>query len=464
MAMIMLFICRAAEVLGQCGGGTVVPPPDPSVPKFGGGIGVSGEWLACTSQYRSDGVLGPAIFMYRRDGNAWAFDSQLLSVEPGSPSQLDRLAISGGIVAAGDTNASSELGDRHGAVETFELSGNTWQSAARLVPENAVDNDYFGYAVAIDGQTLVASSLGARRHGMTGAGAAYVFEKIDGQWANRGELEPPVVQYFGQFGNAVAISGDTAVVSSSMFDGPAGLNQGAVYVFVRVDGLWSLQATLYDPVPAASENFGLKVALHGDVLVVGSREDRVDGLRRGSAWIFERTGSSWNLTATLEPVGGAVHSEFGYSVATDGHRVVVGELHPGRDMSTIQGFAHVYIKSGTGWWHEVRLMGAALPRGVEFGRVVNIEGDGAFVCTGGFNPATPSVFAFARGEMGWDVAPPLQQDLNDDLAVGLPDLAVIIDRWGTTVSPGDWPDVNGDGTIGLGDVASVVGAWGVQCE
>jgi hypothetical protein len=102
------------------------------------------------------------------------------------------------------------------------------------------------------------------------------------------------------FGRRVDIDGDTLVVSAYMFTRPSTLpGPGRVYVFqVRPDGLWYETAVIPNPLPATSADgslFGCALALEGERIVVGATH--VASLT-GKAWVFERSGPDWSSYTT----------------------------------------------------------------------------------------------------------------------------------------------------------------------
>lgn len=55
-------------------------------------------------------------------------------------------------------------------------------------------------------------------------------------------------------------------------------------------------------------------------------------------------------------------------------------------------------------------------------------------------------------------------DADGDAAVGLPDIAEIINAWGQPiVPPGVGPDLDSDGQVGLGDLGVIINNWGRVC-
>jgi hypothetical protein len=129
-----------------------------------------------------------------------------------------------------------------------------------------------------------------------------------------------------RFGRSVAISGDTVVVGAHG-DDDNGTNSGSAYVFVK-SGNWSDMtetAKLTASDGAASDLFGLSVAISGDTVVVGAYDDDF-GDKSGSAYVFVKS-SHWSdmtETAKLTSSDGAENDKFGRTVAISGDTVVVG--------------------------------------------------------------------------------------------------------------------------------------------
>ena len=101
---------------------------------------------------------------------------------------------------------------------------------------------------------------------------------------------------------------------------------------------------------AVSDRFGLSVAASGDTVVVGARDD--NGVQSGSAYVFVKPGGGWAgpLTedAKLTASDGAINDKFGFSVAVSGDTVVVGARDDNAPLSRT-GSAYVFVKPGGGW-------------------------------------------------------------------------------------------------------------------
>ena len=90
---------------------------------------------------------------------------------------------------------------------------------------------------------------------------------------------------YDEFGYAVAIDGDTAVVGMPGEDSP--LKSGAAFVFTRNSdtGTWSQVAKLKAKDPIAQDRLGLSVALEGDAIVVGSPRHANE---KGAVYVYTR--------------------------------------------------------------------------------------------------------------------------------------------------------------------------------
>ena len=91
------------------------------------------------------------------------------------------------------------------------------------------------------------------------------------------------------FGFSVALSGDTAVIGAFRdSDDVKGVDSGSAYVFTRSGTSWSQQAKLTATDGAANDTFGGNVALSGDTAVIGALgdDDDVNGVDSGSAYVF----------------------------------------------------------------------------------------------------------------------------------------------------------------------------------
>ncbi|MFM9958763.1 MAG: GC-type dockerin domain-anchored protein [Phycisphaerales bacterium] len=303
---------------------------------------------------------------------------------------------------------------------------------AYLKASNTEANDWFGSAVAVDGDTVVvgapdedseATGVNGDQGGSSaqGAGAAYVFVRAAGgsHWIQQAYLKASNTGANDFFGSSVAISGDTIVVGAGSEDsGALGVNgdqgsnsvrdSGAAYVFVRAPGgaTWSQQAYLKASNTGADDDFGLSVAISGDTIVVGAPyEDSnavgVNGNQSnnsapgsGAAYVFVRTpgGAAWSQQAYLKASNTGADDNFGLSVAISGDTILVGALredsnalgvngNQSNNSTTDSGAAYVFVRTpgGATWSQQAYLKASNTLQGDEFGVAVAISNETVIV-------------------------------------------------------------------------------------
>jgi hypothetical protein len=233
------------------------------------------------------------------------------------------------------------------------------------------------------------------------------------------QLDPGDLAYGDTFGQAVAISGNTAVVSSHQDD--AGV--GSAYVFIRTGGVWTLQQKLVADDGSAGDFFGTFVAIDGDSVIVGA-PDQNDSV--GAAYVFVRVGSVWSQQQKLVVADGGANHRFGTSVAISGDTAIVGA--PGDDEAADHaGAAYTFLRSGGLWSPEQKLVVGNAAAGDGVGSDVALDGDTAIVSAPHDDEAGPdsgAAYAFVREAKVWTV----QQKLTaaDSLAGELVGTAVAL--------------------------------------
>ncbi|RKH55880.1 DUF7507 domain-containing protein, partial [Corallococcus llansteffanensis] len=305
------------------------------------------------------------------------------------------VALSGDTAVVGAPFHDTAAGESVGSVYVFVRSGTTWSEQAKLTASDAGAGNAFGFSVSLSGDTAV---IGAPGHetatGVTGA--AYVFVRSGTTWSEQAELTPSDAVLNEQFGWSVVLSGDTAVVSAVSV--PAdNSSSGAAYVFVRGGTTWSEQAKLTASAPVAGEQFSWSVALSGDTALVGALyADTATGT--GAAYVFVRSGTTWSEQAKLTVSDAVAGRYFGESVALSGDTALVGA----RSNVSYAGAAYVFVRSGTTWSEQAKLTANDSGASDLFGFSVALSGDTALVgAPFGDNSIVGAAYVFVRSGTTW---------------------------------------------------------------
>lgn len=298
----------------------------------------------------------------------------------------------------------------------------TQQTELILQPSGeTAEHDSFGSAVAISGNTMVIGAFNADGN-ETGAGAAYVFDKIGGMWVQTAKLFaadghaelqpsppfPPDEFRSDSFGLTVAISedGDTIAVGAPDHNhtGKAS-NTGAVYVFERVNGAWSQQAELFSPHPNSADHFGDApdfggIGISGDTIVV---TDEGNGLALpGAVDVFTRANGAWTFSTQLFVPDDPFFDPS--SLAFDGRTLVVGSDTSDAPTVSFAGAAYVFRLDDGQWSAPATLAAADAISGGSFGFSVGLSNNTIGVGAR-FGPGATSqsgaAYVFAREGDTW---------------------------------------------------------------
>lgn len=288
---------------------------------------------------------------------------------PIAPSSLANDAAVDPVVQVAPAGGSAEKSE--------EVSGQGWaslQSAlqpAKLRPSPsgvAGPDDEFGYSVAVEGNRALVGGIG-----LGSTGAAVVLEDAGSGWVEVATLRPLDGEPADQFGFAVSLSGDRALVGAKLNDA-SGTSSGSAYVFDFNGQDWSQTAKLAPNDGAAGDVFGHSVSLVGDRALIGAKGDNGGS---GSAYVFELDGPEWVETAKLTAYDASQGDEFGFSVSLSGDRALIG-AHRDDENGENSGSAYVFELDESNWSETAKLT-VQDSQGDEFGFSVSLFGDRALI-------------------------------------------------------------------------------------
>jgi hypothetical protein len=288
-------------------------------------------------------------------------------------------------------------------------TGTTWTQQATLIAGDGATDDRFGASVALSGDTALVGAPGHDIAGKQNAGAAYVFVRSGGSWTKQAKLTGDYVHFGAEsFGTAVALEGDTALIGAPLHNGVTFPWVGAAYVFTRSGASWTQQSYLVLSDPGGNIAFGSSVALSGDTAVIGTPNwGRYADEAKGTAYVYVRTGTTWNQQQRLMASDAAVYDYFGGAVAVSGNTALVGAAGRGAQWSTIEDHGGVYVfeRSGSVWTERAVWTGDTSIHNV-FGTSLALSGDTALVgapqANANWGPAGPGhVWVFTRSGGLW---------------------------------------------------------------
>jgi len=304
-----------------------------------------------------------------------------------------------------------------GSAYIFEKTGiEDWGFVQKINNSDQDDYDRFGYSVAINGEYIVVGAYGEDHdaddnNSMAKAGSAYIFERgVDGTWTEMQKIVASDRVADAEFGWSVDIY-ETTVVIGAHNEGydEDGLDfeyhSGAVYTYDLIGDVWTETQKLVPsdrsddhvypsgrPDPSDedfSDLFGGSIAIWGDYLIAGCHmhDYGAGGVGTGYSWnagtayIFERTGTTWTEVEKLLPSIRHPYDRFGYAVDIDSSIIAIGVYS--EDESELEGEslmnaggAYIFERDGGGDWSQIQKLDASdRTAGDHFGRDIAIDGD-----------------------------------------------------------------------------------------
>jgi hypothetical protein len=310
---------------------------------FGTSVAISGNTAVVGTPGRSvNGKAGAgAVYVFTRTGTAWGTPTELTATDAAASDQFGwSVAFSGGTVVAGAYDKMVG-GSQEGAAYVFTGSGSTWSQQQKLTPTDPLSTSAFGVSVAVSGDTALIGSMDSQvpvSGEPTQDGGAFIFTRSGTTWSQQAELIENAADYNGpdRFGWTVALDSGTAVVGArdKMVSGS---DAGAAYVFTGSGANWSQQARLLGPYAAVGNDFGNAVAVSGNEALVGcshlaAPDESSNG--DGAAFLFTRSGSTWSQPLAIRASDYAGNDAFGCAVGVSGTLAVIGA-----DTKTVSGLS-----------------------------------------------------------------------------------------------------------------------------
>jgi hypothetical protein len=249
---------------------------------FGHSVSIDGDTIV-VGAYRPNSGLAGSAYVFTRSGANWTEQERL---EASDSAADDRFGLS--VSIAGDTIVVGAPGSQGtGKAYVFARDGATWSEQDQLEASDGENGDMFGVSVALHGDTAVVGASWDEVDSETYKGSAYVFTRDGSAWSEQEHLVASHGAAYDFFGFAVAISGETIVIGASSRDVGPDDDQGSFYAFVREGTAWT-EVDRYDVEDGGtSDYFGNAVAIGGDTVIVGADHDDVDGEDdQGSAYVF----------------------------------------------------------------------------------------------------------------------------------------------------------------------------------
>ena len=246
----------------------------------------------------------------------------------------------------------------------------------KVTASDGTANSYFGSAAALNGSTALIGADGDNSF----QGAAYLFTKSNGSWSEGQKLTASDGLPGDEFGYRVVLADNTLLVGAFTATVGGVVSQGAAYVFTQSNGTWSESQKLIASDGALFDNFGASVALDGSTLVVGANGATVGGNpAQGAVYVFTESNGTWTQTQKLTANDGAAYDNFALSVALKGSTILVGSPRAAIGGNAGQGALYVFTESNGTWSQTQKLTASDGATNDSFGESVALDGSTALI-------------------------------------------------------------------------------------
>ena len=387
---------------------------------FGESVSIDGDGkVAVVGARRWNSETGK-FYVFTKYNNVFYQRKIYQASNAGSDDQFARdvcVSESGSHIIVGADKEDSQASNA-GAAYIFNApeyaSGNVTNYGVCVVDailEGADNNEAMGESVAInkDGTLLAVGLRNSDHNGNSNGGAVRVYKKSGGTWTLKQTLtsNQHVSGQNNYYGKSLTMAADdyTIVVGK----GSAGYNARGVHVWTSSDNgeSWSTQANLLGSGVVGSDTYGedgnIDISDDGNTLVIGAKFDDDSGTDAGAVYVYTRSGTTWTFRQKLNASKPA-GARFGTHcrLSGDGQRLAIGA--PYEDAGgTDRGTVVVYYtpNNGAGWNMETSFQSTDIGNSDYFGNTLAIDTDGDTLAVSSDSTTARSVYVFTRSGTTW---------------------------------------------------------------
>ncbi len=327
---------------------------------FGSAVAIDGDTLLVSAPWDDSdaGADTGAVYVYARTSDGWSFTEKWSASDAAPGDQFGKLLVlSGDLALVGAPLADLPGAANAGAAYAYTRVGGTWSQTAKLTASDASAGDQFATSLALSGSTALIGATWDDQGSATNCGSAYVFKLESGSWTQQARLLAASPAGSDFFGWSVALEGNTALIGAMQSD-VAGSNAGAVYAFTETGGSWAQTQVLTALDAGEGDNLGYSLAMWGGRAVVGAWSDDEIAANAGAVYVFARAGDTWFEEIKLVASDGALGDNLGGSVAVIDEVILAGARGVDLPGASNAGATYVFVVSGSSWTQAAKITSA----------------------------------------------------------------------------------------------------------
>ena len=309
LQLILALVLLGAGACAEGGGGSgdagcagldckLVAPDGAAGNFFGGLVALDANVVTIGAVgHDENGFSSGSAYVYRFDGATWVAEQRLTASDGAADDFFGAaLAVDGDLIAVGANMDDDPTADS-GSAYVFRFDGSAWVEEEKLTTLSGTSkNDFFGSAVAVeadlvDGDVIAVAAPGENFIFVSGVVYMYRYDAMTMLWTQEQRIVP-IASISRSFGTALSLDGGVIAIGDNGFNsfqsGPGTTGSVDIYRFDSGTSQWVFEQALVASDGATDDLFGGSVSLKGNVLVVGAGGSDSAGPESGSAFVFRR--------------------------------------------------------------------------------------------------------------------------------------------------------------------------------
>lgn len=273
-----------------------------------------------------DADTAGGVWCFEDDGDGYRLVQRLSIGQPAAYFGRS-IDVENGILAVGTPGAIGPAGFRHGGVAIHHRENGQWVLDGMLVPAEPDQYQIFGECLDLEADRLAVGSPFEDAFG-TDVGAVHLYRLIEGMpWLETvfGPDDSTGVRGFG-FPCRLDPDGDRLMVGAYAANTGGLVETGAAWIRERVDGEWTSGTRLVAPPAGTGDFFGLAAAFDGDRLYVGVPRSDVDGADTGRIAGFPLDDCDASGTLDVWQIASGLVADENLDGVPDSCAAVIGDL------------------------------------------------------------------------------------------------------------------------------------------
>ena len=253
-----------------------------------------------------------------------------------------------------------------------------WNEFQKILNSDGEASDHFGKSISISGEYAAIGANDSGSYNIGDNGAVYIFERVENSWIEKTKITASDGAIGDIFGTSVSLENDYLVVGAQG-DDDNGDHSGSVYVFKRDGNAWVEQTKLLPNDGNTEDYFGCEVFIENNFIFIGAIGDDDQGSKSGSVYIFQKDDENWMQHQKINCGHYAYDAYFGASISVYGDYAIIGAYREYVNGISLAGKAYIFKNIDNLWTLQSTLSNDSPEQSDLFGVSVSIDEDYAIV-------------------------------------------------------------------------------------